>query len=125
MMSGPSATFGIMLRLTRSGITNISSVRDQENNSAVPMPTIGGAPASETTMATPAAPEIATEMSAERVRRATLQMVVFNARATITHLTIVAIPAVMRNPKATPVIANRAVILDLELVGAGHGRAEL
>ena len=38
MMRGPSATFGIMLRLTSSGMTNISSVRDHENNSAVPMP---------------------------------------------------------------------------------------
>ena len=35
MISGPSATFGIMLRLTRSGITIISSARDQVNSSAM------------------------------------------------------------------------------------------
>ena len=38
MISGPSATFGIMLRLTSSGIISISSVLDQENSSAMPMP---------------------------------------------------------------------------------------
>jgi hypothetical protein len=38
IMSGPSATLGIMLRLTSSGITAISSQRDQENSSATPMP---------------------------------------------------------------------------------------
>ena len=31
MISGPSATLGIMLRLTSSGIVAISSQRDQEN----------------------------------------------------------------------------------------------
>ena len=38
MISGPSATFGIMLRLTSSGMTDISSPRNHENSSAVPMP---------------------------------------------------------------------------------------
>ena len=38
MMSGPSATFGIMFRLTSSGMTAISSQRNQENMSAAPMP---------------------------------------------------------------------------------------
>ena len=38
MMSGPSATFGIMFRLTNSGMTAISSQRNQENSSAAPMP---------------------------------------------------------------------------------------
>ena len=38
MISGPSATFGIMLRLTSSGMTTISSQRNQENSSAAPMP---------------------------------------------------------------------------------------
>ena len=38
MISGPSATLGIMLRLTRSGIATISSQRDQENSSAMAMP---------------------------------------------------------------------------------------
>ena len=39
MISGPSATFGIMLRLTSSGMTAISSRRNQENISAIPTPT--------------------------------------------------------------------------------------
>ena len=38
MISGPSATLGIMLRLTRSGMVAISSKRDQENTSASAMP---------------------------------------------------------------------------------------
>ena len=38
MMSGPSATFGIMLRLTRSGIIAFSHTRDQENDSAIATP---------------------------------------------------------------------------------------
>ncbi len=38
MISGPSATLGIMLRLTKSGITAISNHRNQENRSAAPMP---------------------------------------------------------------------------------------
>ena len=38
MISGPSATLGIMLRLTRSGMVAISSQRDQVNRSASTMP---------------------------------------------------------------------------------------
>ena len=38
MISGPNATFGIMLRLTSSGMTTISSERNQENSSAAPIP---------------------------------------------------------------------------------------
>ena len=39
MISGPSATFGIMLRLTSSGMIAMSSQRNQENSSAMPTPT--------------------------------------------------------------------------------------
>ena len=38
MKSGPSATFGIMLRLTISGITACSTIRDHDDNSATPTP---------------------------------------------------------------------------------------
>jgi hypothetical protein len=39
MISGPSATFGIMLSETSSGMKNASSVRDQVNASASATPT--------------------------------------------------------------------------------------
>ena len=40
MNSGPSATFGIMLRLTSSGITAASAVRDQVQEMATATPKI-------------------------------------------------------------------------------------
>jgi len=39
MIRGPSATLGIILRLTSSGITAISRRLNQENSSAIPIPT--------------------------------------------------------------------------------------
>jgi len=38
MISGPSATLGIMLRVTSGGITTISSARDQANSTASAIP---------------------------------------------------------------------------------------
>ena len=39
MISGPSATFGIMLRLTSSGMHGHFEPANQENTSAMPTPT--------------------------------------------------------------------------------------